>query len=105
MKFAEIMEGYKLVWGRSKSKGVVRRYRCTDGPKKGRVVAKPSTCTSTTSLKKSGQLKKTRRSQGSRQASVRKNTLTRPTATRVKNLNRRYSTKGRANRSRRKFKR
>lgn len=105
MKVVEVLEGYKLVWGRSKSKGVVRRYRCTDGPKKGRVVAKPSTCTSATNLKKSGQLKKTRRSQGTRQASIRKNTLSRPTATRVKNLNKRYSKKGRASRSRRKFKR
>jgi hypothetical protein len=105
MIISEILEGYKLVWGRSNKKGVVRRYRCTDGPKKGRVVAKPSTCTTTTSLKKSGQLKKTRRSQGSRQATVRKNTLSRPTATRVRNLNRRYSSKGRASRTRRKFKR
>jgi hypothetical protein len=104
MKIADITEGYKLVWGRSKSKGVVRRYRCTDGPKKGRVVAKPSTCSSTVNMKRSGALKKTRRTLAPKQAAVRKNTLARPTATRVKSLNKRPKFRRAKGKSRRKFK-
>lgn len=105
MRYEEIIEGYKLVWGRSNKKGVVRRYRCTDGPKKGRVVAKPSTCSSTVNMKKSGALKKTRRTIGSKQSQVRRNTLSRPTATRVRSLNKRPTFRRAKARSRRKFKR
>lgn len=38
-----IDEGYSQVWSRNKT-GPVRRYRCSNGPKTGRVVAKPATC-------------------------------------------------------------
>ena len=38
-----IPEGAVQVFGRSKGK-VVRKYRCTSGQKKGRIVAKPQTC-------------------------------------------------------------
>lgn len=88
MKIVEITEGYKQVWGRSK-KGLVRRYRCTDGSKKGRVVAKPSTCTSATSQKKSTTMKKTRRSFSSRQALRRSQRMKHPTSMRIKSANKR----------------
>jgi|TARA_B110000503_G_C7131733_1_gene407079 hypothetical protein len=86
MLVEEIVEGYKQVWGRSK-KGVVRRYRCTDGPKSGRVVAKPSTCGTAINQQRSVNLKKTRRSKGASQAIKRRITMKRPTSTRIKNLN------------------
>ena len=86
MTVDEILEGYKQVWGRNKS-GVVRRYRCTDGPKKGRVVAKPSTCGTRTSLRKSAKLTTTRRTKGRSQALKRRMTTKRPTSIRVRNLN------------------
>lgn len=95
MLIEEIVEGYKMVWGRG-SKGVVRRYRCTDGSKKGRVVAKPSTCGTATSLKKSGTLKKTRRSIGKKQATTRRNTMLRPTSKRLKKINRKTRSKNRS---------
>ena len=38
-----IPEGAVQIFGRSKGK-VVRKYRCTSGQKKGRIVAKPQTC-------------------------------------------------------------
>ena len=38
-----IDEGAIQIFGRKKGK-VVRKYRCTSGQKKGRIVAKPQTC-------------------------------------------------------------
>jgi hypothetical protein len=86
MLVEEIFEGYKQVWGRSK-KGVVRRYRCTDGPKSGRVVAKPSTCGTAINQRRSASLKKTRRSISAAQAIKRRKTMHRPTSTRITKLN------------------
>lgn len=86
MLVVEITEGYKQVWARGK-KGVVRKYRCTDGAKKGRVVAKPSTCATSTNQKKSSTLKKTRRAQGRKQAIKRSITIKRPTSRRISTLN------------------
>ena len=44
MRISDIInEGYSQVWSRTKS-GPVRRYRCSNGAKTGRVVAKPATC-------------------------------------------------------------
>jgi hypothetical protein len=86
MLVVEVLEGYKQTWGRS-SKGVVRRYRCTDGKKKGRVVAKPTTCITATNPKKSLSLKKTRRSIGSKQSIKRNTRLKHPTSKRIMSLN------------------
>lgn len=86
MQVEEIIEGYKQVWGRSK-KGVVRRYRCTDGPKKGRVVAKPSTCGTRVSQQRSVNLKTTRRTKGKTQSIKRSLTMKRPTSRRIQKLN------------------
>lgn len=81
-----IAEGYKSVWGRG-PKGVVRRYRCTDGKKKGRVVAKPSTCTTSVSQSKSHALKRTRWTKGAAQDAKRKLRLDHPTSRRLIRLN------------------
>ena len=43
MQITDITEGAVQIFGRSKGK-VVRKYRCTSGQKKGRIVAKPTTC-------------------------------------------------------------
>ena len=40
MKIAELTEGVVQIWGRNKGK-LVRKYRCTSGQRKGRIVAKP----------------------------------------------------------------
>jgi hypothetical protein len=81
-----ISEGYQQVWGRSK-KGVVRRYRCTDGAKKGRVVAKPSTCGTAVGQSKSQTMKKTRRTKGASQSIKRGVTMKRPTSRRIAAIN------------------
>jgi hypothetical protein len=44
MRVAEITEGYVQIWGRKGSQ-TVRKYRCTSGTRRGRIVAQPSTCT------------------------------------------------------------
>lgn len=87
MQVTEIIEGYKQVWGRGK-KGLVRRYRCTDGPKKGRVVAKPSTCGTSVGQQKSVNLKTTRRTKGKAQSIKRSVTMKRPTTKRLQRINR-----------------
>ena len=43
MIIADITEGAVAIFGRNKGK-VVRKYRCTSGQKKGRIVAKANTC-------------------------------------------------------------
>lgn len=44
MRISDIIdEGFSQIWSRNKT-GPVRRYRCSNGPKTGRVVAKPATC-------------------------------------------------------------
>ena len=81
-----ISDGFKQVWGRG-PKGVVRRYRCTDGRKKGRVVAKPSTCGTAVGQQRSHNLKKTRRTKGSAQSIKRSLTLKKPTSRRIAKMN------------------
>ena len=50
-------------WARS-GKKVVRKYRCTSGSRKGRIVAKPKTCSAAKNVKSMNTMKKTRRSKG-----------------------------------------
>ena len=46
MKIAEIVtESVVQIWSRTKGGKMVRKYRCTAGPRKGRVVSSPSVCT------------------------------------------------------------
>ena len=64
MKLRELIsEGVSQVWSRKGSKSV-RKYRCTSGSRKGRVVAKASTCTKPIDLKKSASFKKTKALKG-----------------------------------------
>jgi hypothetical protein len=87
MLINEITEGFKAVWGRKSGGKMVRRYRCTSGKKKGRVVAKPSTCNTAISPKKSIVLKRTRNIRGPSQAVKRKITMRRPTSRRIRSAN------------------
>ena len=65
MRLEEITEGAVQIFGRRSGK-VVRKYRCTSGQKKGRIVAKPQTCTTPI---------KVGRSVGSKKAKSRKSAL------------------------------
>jgi hypothetical protein len=59
MKVSEIAEGVTQIWGTKKGK-TVRKYRCTSGPRKGRQVAKPSTCNAPKRVQSSLNIKKTK---------------------------------------------
>ena len=54
-----ITESATTTFGRSKGK-VVRKYRCTSGSRKGRIVAKASTCNAPVNIKSKLTMKKTR---------------------------------------------
>jgi|TARA_B100001287_G_scaffold89379_2_gene74940 hypothetical protein len=67
-----LLEGYedvvveaKLVYGKRGNK-VVRKFRCTVGKRKGRVVSEPSQCSKPIDLKKRFTLKKTKARMGAR---------------------------------------
>lgn len=64
MLLRELYEGAVSIMGRSGSKNV-RKYRCTSGSRKGRIVAKPSTCTAPKNVKASRTLTKTKRAKSS----------------------------------------
>jgi len=60
----EFDEGVTTIFGKSGNK-TVRKYRCTSGTRKGRIVAKPATCNAPKNMKASNTLKQTRRKKGS----------------------------------------
>ena len=72
MKFVEfndieqefLDEGYVQIAGRSGNK-IVRKYRCTSGTRRGRIVSKPGTCSAPKNVRSSISMKKTRRKAGS----------------------------------------
>jgi hypothetical protein len=59
MRFNEIIEGATATYSRQNNK-LVRKYRCTTGARKGRVVAKPATCNAPINIKASQRLKVTK---------------------------------------------
>jgi hypothetical protein len=68
MRFSEIVtaleEGYVQIAGRSGNK-IVRKFRCTSGSRRGRIVSKPGTCSAPKNIRSSVNLKKAKRKQGS----------------------------------------
>ena len=69
MQIAEVysqdLDEARLIFGRSGNK-VVKKYRCTFGRKKGRIVSNPSVCGAPLDIKKRFTLKKTRARMGQR---------------------------------------
>lgn len=59
MKYSEIIEGAMATYSRQNNK-LVRKYRCTTGARKGRVVAQPATCNAPINVKASQRLKITK---------------------------------------------
>lgn len=57
----------KMVWAKKGSK-LTRKYRCTVGKRKGRVVSNPSQCNAPVDLKKRFTLKRTKAAKGARMA-------------------------------------
>ena len=75
-------------WARS-GKKVVRKYRCSSGPRKNRVVAKMAQCFAAPDIKKRMNMKKTKARLGGKMArKARKTKRTNPASKRVQSLNR-----------------
>ncbi len=55
-----IAEGVSQIFRRQKGKKPTKGFRCTSGPRKGRIVAKPSTCFMKTDPVKSAKIRKKR---------------------------------------------
>tara|TARA_B100001057_G_scaffold495634_1_gene595144 strand:+ start:992 stop:1270 length:279 start_codon:yes stop_codon:yes gene_type:complete len=84
----QVMEA-KMVWAKRGNK-IVRKVRCTSGPRKGRLVSSSSQCSKAINLKKRFVLKRTRAKMGSRMARKAARTKRRsPISRRVRQLNRR----------------
>lgn len=78
----------KMVWAR-KGKSVARKYRCTFGKRKGRVVSDPGQCSKPIDMKKRFTLRRTKAKAGSRMARKAQRTKrTSPASKMVKALNR-----------------
>lgn len=87
MYLREITEGVVGTWGKSGNR-TVRKYRCTSGPRKGRVVSKPSTCSAPKNITRSVATKKSRRRAGSKyKVKVARTRRTNPASMRLKKLN------------------
>lgn len=77
----------KQVWARSGTK-VVRKYRCSGGQRKGRVVATPSQCFAAPDLKKRAKMKQTKARLGTRMARKAKKTKrVNPASRRIQAMN------------------
>ena len=80
-------EGYVQIAGRSGNK-IVRKYRCTTGKRRGRIVSKPSTCTAPKNVRSSINIKKAKRRKGSvMKIKAARTKRARKTTQRLKNLN------------------
>jgi len=92
MLLRELTEGVKTIFGHGKggsTKGhTVRKYRCTSGPRKGRIVAKAATCNAPKKMSASNTLKRTRRSKGKTMDIKRSRTFrASPTTQKLKRIN------------------
>lgn len=99
MLIGEIIEAVTPAFGRSGGK-TVRKYRCTSGPRKGRVVAKAATCNAPINVRASQTAKKTRASTKSQAAAKSRRTKrSSPVSKRVARANKSvYSTKNKRKR-------
>ena len=83
----EVMEA-KMVWAK-RGKKIVRKVRCTSGPRKGRLVSNASQCSKAINMKKRMILKRTRAKMGRRMARKAARTKRRnPLSRRIAQLNR-----------------
>jgi len=77
----------KQIWARS-GKKVVRKYRCTSGPRKNRIVAKVGQCFAAPNVKAKIRLKRTRARLGARMArKARRTKRINPASIRVAKMN------------------
>ena len=71
MQICEVTEPLietKIVWAKKGKNKITRKYRCTFGKRKGRLVANPAQCSKPIDLKKRFVLKRTKAQKGARMA-------------------------------------
>lgn len=97
-------EGVTQIQGKRGNK-VVKKYRCTTGARKGRIVAKASTCTAPLNVKASQKMKATRRKKGkTTNIKISRTKRTNPASQKLKRLNTgRRKIKPKSNRKRKKI--
>lgn len=79
----------KQIWGRT-GKKLVRKYRCTSGKRKGRIVSKVAQCHAAPNIKARLQMKKLQQKMGKRIARKSKRTKrVNPASVQLKRLNKR----------------
>lgn len=102
MKIDEVItEGATSIFGRKGGKNV-RKYRCTSGTRKGRIVAKASTCTAPISAKKRAKFKVTKARKGSTiKLQTRRTKAQNPASRRLSKLNTGSRTRRRKSRAKR----
>jgi len=100
MKITEIVtESVVQIWSRTKAGKMVRKYRCTAGPRKGRVVSSPSVCTQPKKIGAVMAIKKAKARRGSTMKIKRSRTKTTSGASiGLAKLNRRSASRSRPNR-------
>lgn len=77
----------KQIWARSGQK-VVRKFRCTSGPRKGRIVPSPSKCFGAPNIKAKASMKRTKARLGKKMArKARRTKRVNPASRRVQALN------------------
>ena len=91
-----IAEGVSQILRRNPGKGLTKGFRCTTGPRKGRIVAKPSTCFAKRDPVKGAKIKKKR--QATAKIAGKKLAITkrsRPVSRRLKNVQLKQKSSGR----------
>ena len=83
----EVINETTMTWAKRGGK-LVRKYRCSSGPRKGRIVANPRQCNAPIDVKKRISLKRTKARLGPKMArKARKTKKFNPVSKRVKMLN------------------
>jgi len=93
MRLRQLIENVVPTFAKQGNK-TVRKYRCTSGSRKGRVVAKAATCSAPTNVKSSVTLKKTKAKKGAKmQQKTRRTKSANAASVRAAKLNRKSTTK------------
>lgn len=103
MLLRELTEAVTTVWGRKGSQ-TVRKYKCTSGSRKGRIVSKASTCTAPINITKSKKFKQTKRRQSAPiKIKSRRTKKFNPAAQRMRRINTKRKSTGRKSTRRKKI--
>ena len=82
-----LVEGAKIAWARVGNK-VVKKYRCTDGKRQGRIVSSPTHCVKPVDIKKRMKLRQTKLAKGKRMNRKAQRTKRRnPASLRIQRMN------------------